>query len=322
MNNWKVFFAGALYGVIMRVLFGLMEHYHFYINSNANGAMLFVFAFLVPCLIGFYTVYQNKDKQSSWLTVLFAPWIPTLLFTLGTAVILIEGSICIAMALPLFFLASSIGGIIAFFVLRYITFKPSTMHSLLLLPLVLAPLEMQVPLTQTIAESTKTIWIAAPPARVWQNINNISNIKPEEIGKSIAYQIGVPYPLEGITTIQPDGSRVRKSRWQKDVSFNERITQWNENSYLKWVYEFKPDSFPKGALDDHVIIGGKYFDLLDTSYQLTPENNGTRLIVTTHFRVSTNFNWYAKHVGQVLLDTASDSILKLYKNRSEMNNKL
>lgn len=318
MDRLKVFLLGTLYGVIMRVLFGLLEHYHTSsFGDNAFGAMLFAFAFLVPFLIGFYTIHQSKDKVLTWVIIIFSPWVPTFLFVLGTALILIEGSICIAMALPLFLFASSLGGITSFLVIKWKKPKSSTVHSLLLLPLLITPLEMQIELPQTIYTSTQTIWIAAQPEKVWHNINNITDIKPEELDHNLAHFIGVPYPLEGFTQTQPDGSRIRKSHWQKNVSFDEPITQWDENRLVKWTYDFKPNSFPAGALDDHVMIGGKYFDLIDTSYQLTPENNGTRLTVSVHYRISTNFNWYASQVGQLLIDSAAKTFLKLYKRRSE-----
>lgn len=133
----------------------------------------------------------------------------------------------------------------------------------------------------------------------------------------LAYMIGVPYPREAITQTAPDGSRVRKLRWAKDVSFDEPITAWEENCFVRWTYAFKPDSFPPGALDDHVLIGGKYFDLVDTAYRLTPEAGGTRLDIVVNYRVSTNFNWYAAWWGRVLVDDSAQAILHFYKHRGE-----
>lgn len=70
-------------------------------------------------------------------------------------------------------------------------------------------------------------------------------------------------------------------------------------------------------MDDHVRIGGHYFDLVDTSYSLRPDGTYTRLIVTFRYRLSTRFNWYADPILRVLLVDAADAYLALYKRRSE-----
>ena len=63
---------------------------------------------------------------------------------------------------------------------------------------------------------------------------------------------------------------------------------------MRWTYHFAPDSFPPHALDDHVQIGGHYFDIIDTTYTLRPlDSTSTRLDIQMHYRVSTDFNWYA-----------------------------
>ena len=55
-------------------------------------------------------------------------------------------------------------------------------------------------------------------------------------------------------------------------------------------------------MDDHVTIGGHYFDLLDTAYTLTPTGGqATELRITMHYRVSTQFNWYADGVARLLI---------------------
>ena len=71
------------------------------------------------------------------------------------------------------------------------------------------------------------------------------------------------------------------------------------------------------ALDDHVMIGGQYFDLRDATYTLTPRDGGTELRVAVSWRLSTRFNWYADPVMQFLLGDASENILRFYKARSE-----
>lgn len=66
------------------------------------------------------------------------------------------------------------------------------------------------------------------------------------------------------------------------------------------------------------MIGGHYFDLKDTSFTLTPVAGGTRLDLQAHYRVSTQFNFYADAVAQLLLGNMLETGLKFYKNRSEL----
>ena len=64
----------------------------------------------------------------------------------------------------------------------------------------------------------------------------------------------------------------------KQVHFDQVVTHWDENRHVRFAYRFDADSFPPGALDDHVRIGGHYFDLTDTAYTLSPQTEtSTRL---------------------------------------------
>ena len=83
------------------------------------------------------------------------------------------------------------------------------------------------------------------------------------------------------------------------------------------MYEFGPGSFPPGSLDDHIMIGGRYFGLEETSYTLEPEAGGTRLTIRVGARVSTHFNWYAGLWADYLVDDTARAILGFYKARSE-----
>ncbi|MES2742702.1 MAG: SRPBCC family protein [Pseudomonadota bacterium] len=313
MKKLHVFTIGAAYGLLMRLCFGLVNPSTM---SGATGPMLSSFVLLVPFLIGVYTVFAVRKESPGLRFAVVGPWAPTFAFVAGTALLLIEGSICIAMALPLFLLMASLGGIVSLVVVRNSQPKAGSMHALLLLPLLTGYAESQVALPQVLSQSVASTHIAARPETVWNYINHAVAIKPEEMRGGLAYMIGVPYPLEAITHVTPAG-RVRKLRWDKNVSFDEPITAWQENRFVQWTYRFKPDSFPAGALDEHILIGGKYFDLVDTAYRLEPEAGGTRLDIVVNYRVSTNFNWYAAWWGRVLVDDSAAAILRFYKQRSE-----
>ena len=92
----------------------------------------------------------------------------------------------------------------------------------------------------------------------------------------------------------------------------------DEPRHVRWTYRFDPDSFPAYALDEHVVVGGKYFDVKDTAYDLVPiEDSATELRVRMGYRVSTRFNWYADPLARFLMGDLAEANLDFYRRRSE-----
>jgi hypothetical protein len=311
-----VFALGALYGLLMRLAFGLPLFASSGRSDAACTAMLWSFVCLVPFLIGTLTVYFSGSRPRTLGYAFIAPWLPIMAFVGGTALLLIEGSICIAMALPLFLGVSSLGGVVMWLVLKLYRPSASAMSVLLVLPLLLGVWERGQPLPDAIQRADASIQIDASPEAIWRLINDADAIVPAEMQDGLAYRIGLPYPQSAKTVATPQG-RVRKLRWDKGVRFDEPIAAWEENRYIRWTYSFPEGAIPRDALDEHVAIGGKYFDLVDTSYRLTPVGQGTRLDIRVTYRISTNFNWYANAWGRVLVNDAARTILQFYKHRVE-----
>jgi hypothetical protein len=70
-------------------------------------------------------------------------------------------------------------------------------------------------------------------------------------------------------------------------------------------------------MDDHVAIGGRYFDLQDTTFRLERTSGGTRLGIVAHYRLTSSINFYAVPMAALLGRDFIDTILGLYKLRSE-----
>lgn len=73
-----------------------------------------------------------------------------------------------------------------------------------------------------------------------------------------------------------DSGYVRHVRMGKGVHFDPHAVVFEPNRHLRWTYEFTEDSFPPNALDEHVEIGGLYFDVLDTEYVMNPSARTAR----------------------------------------------
>jgi hypothetical protein len=310
---WYPLLGGAIYGLVLRLVFS---------GEVAAGLVSFetvsiAFAILVPVAIGAITVYlAEKQLRRSVQYYIFAPWWSVLICVLGSAITLLEGSICIVMATPLFLLFGSVGGVVMGMICRLYRKPVYAVNSLALLPFLVAIGETGQPIPGGFAEIQRSIHVAAPSGVVWHYINYPTDIKPAELAGGFAYRIGVPYPVEA-RTLQPGVGGMRRLVWQRGVTFDEEITAWEEGRHIAWRYLFDANSFPPGSMDEHVEIGGRYFDLDDTSYTLTPEAGGTRLDISVKFRVSTRFNWYARPWAEFLISDTAEAILMFYKNRSE-----
>ena len=311
-SKWRPLLAGALAGVALRLLFwGYPD------PGPSLSAMMASFIYLVPFVVGMVTVYvAETKKRRTWKYYAWAGFLANVFFVLGTLLIMVEGLICAVIIIPLFAAEGAVGGLVMGAVCRITNWPKQTLYSFAALPLILGMFETNVPLPERLSSIERTITISASPSEVWKQIHNARDIKPDEVKLAWAYRIGVPMPLAGITQQTSTGT-VRKITMGKGVHFDQIAAESQENKYVRWTYRFYADSFPPRALDDHVMIGGQYFDFKDTSYTLTPRGNATELTIRMQYRVSTQFNWYADSVAQLLLGNAEEVLLNFYRHRSE-----
>lgn len=302
--------VGAAYGLVLRGAFGSL--------SLANSGV-FSSAFLLgtPTAVGAIVIYGLRKDKPSIGAMIFLPWIAVILALLGSGLLLLEGSVCIVLASPLFLLMSSIGGLVMGLTLRWTSKGKTTINSMIALPLVLAVIEPVLPHPAQVLEERVAVEITATPHRIWEEILNARDIRKEELPPSFTHLIGVPRPLEGVNVMTPEGE-IRNSTWERGVHFTAHVTSRDEDRSITWRYEFTPGSFPPGSLDDHVKIGGDYFDLIDTTFNLTPLSDGkTRLEIISHYKVTTDINFYGVPVARLIAHDFMSTILGLYKGRSE-----
>jgi len=71
-------------------------------------------------------------------------------------------------------------------------------------------------------------------------------------------------------------------------------------------------------LDEHVVVGGKFFDVLTGTYQLEKLNETTyRLHLYSFFKMNTTFNFYASWWAGQIMNDIQVNILKIIKQRAE-----
>jgi len=309
-SKWWPLAMGALTGIVLRLIFSGDP-------GGAFTAMKGAFVYLAPLAVGAVTVYVAEAKQRrSWSYYVWAPVAANALFVLGTMAILIEGLICVIIILPLFCVLGALGGLLMGVICRATRRKREAVYSFAALPILLGFVPAHEANHQHIGTIERTIVVEATPQQIWQQIHDARDIRPEEVGHAWMYRIGVPLPLAGVTQETPTG-RVRKVTMGKSIHFEQVATDWEEDRYVRWTYQFHEDSFPPRALDDHVTIGGHYFDLLDTAYTLNPTGpQTTELSIAMRYRVSTQFNWYADGVARFLIGNFEEVILDFYRRRA------
>jgi hypothetical protein len=301
--------GGALVGIVMRLIYS--GH-----GRDAYSAMMSSFVLLVPLLVGAVAVFIAEHYERRSPSRHF--WIganANALFVLGTFLVMIEGLACTILAIPLFWVLGGLGGVAMGVVCRWTNWGKRTVYCMTALPLLLGGLEQYLPLPQEFSSTERTLVVAVPPEAIWKQLLTAADIRGEEMGGAWMYRIGVPLPTAAITEMT-DGTAVRHITMGKGIHFDQVAAAWEPNRRVRWLYRFAPDSFPPQALDDHIRIGGSYFDLVDTEYSLNRVAAGTEFRVRMTYRVSTGFNWYARPLAALFVGNFEEAALAFYARRA------
>lgn len=305
------FLAGIAAGLLMRFLFSGKP-------GHAYATMLGSFIYLSPMLVGAVTVYAaERTRRRSWAYYVWAPFLANVLYVVGTLLIMVEGLICAAVIIPLFALLGSVGGLAMGVVCRVTRWPRPSLYAFGVLPLVLGAVEARIPLPEREHAVQRSLLIQATPERLWHEIHNARVIRPEEVGAAWFFRIGVPLPEAGVSQTTPQG-RVREIRMGRAVHFEQVVLDWEEHRQVRWRHRYAADSFPPQALDEHVLLGGHYFDIDTSAYSLIARGAATELQVTMTYRVSTPFNWYADPLARWMLGNFEEVLLRFYQRRSEV----
>lgn len=333
-TNMKTLFAvslAALYGLLMRLLFGF--------SDGLLQVMSVAFIFIVPLGIGALTVRFSDPNQiqSRWYAF-FMPWLSSLALLVITIVVAIEGTICWVMAYPVFAIVAGIGGLVMRnYLLRHNRQIKEDMDEkaldggedfrnkgnlqvslILLLPLLVALLESTVVFQPQQFSADNTIDIEASDSIVWANVTRVREISAAEDRSGINRLLGMPRPLRAeLDTLAVGG--YRKAIFERGLIFHETVFEYEPLRRMAFSIKANPDEIPPTAMDEHVVIGGEYFDVLEGRYVLEPLGEGRcRLHLSSRFVVSTSFNVYAGLWARWIMSDIQENILQVIRRRSEM----
>lgn len=312
---WIGVLAGLVYGLFGRLMFSLSP------DSDALGltfvTMSYAFVFLVPLGIGALTVlFAPPDSRRSWPFRIFMPWLSCLLMMLAALALAWEGTICLIMAGPIILVLGSLGGILAGVIMKGGVHRGTLFASFLLLPFLAAPLEQRLPDATAFREVTTEIVIRADAEAVWKEIVRVPEIRPGERRSSFFHLIGIPKPIEATLSKEGIGG-IREARFEKGIVFHEQVTEWEPKRALGFEIRVDPASIPPDALDEHVRVGDRHFDVVHGRFEITPTPEGVVLHLSSRHRLSTPFNWYSSLWSDWVMEDIQETICEVIKARSE-----
>lgn len=300
----------VIIGVALGVAYGIGAR--LFLNGMSESAFLIMsagFIVGVPIVIGYLTVSNVATPSRTY--AFFAPWLTCAICIGGTLVFGLEGAICVVFASPLMLLASSFGGILG----RDRRIRSSAARfAVLLLPPSVVGLETALPLHDRFVTTVAEITIDAPVSVVWPLVVSVDTIRPAERRPALFTSIGFPAPIAA-TLDRPGVGGVRTASFERGVRFHEVVTHWEPE--LRLSFSIDVTAVPPGALDDHVAIGGPFFDVLTGTYELTAlDPTRTRVRLTSTHRVATHLNPYASWWAERVMASIQRSILDVLRARA------
>lgn len=300
--------AGLFYGLLLRILSG---------HAPVDGlvtVMSIGFMLVGPLVIGFISIRSMKHSDISVAEAFFWPFVPILFGCLATYAMDIEGVICIVMYLPAGLILSGVGGLIARSQMKG---SRSTVLAVMLLPFATHLVEGKVSFEEQSHTVKNSVEIHGSASAVWNEIKSVKTITSKELASSWVHRMGFPRPLDAEIDAERIGG-VRTARFERGLVFVETVDQWKPNELLSFKIKIDPKDIPPTALDEHVTIGGPFFDVLHGTYHIEQRPDGTvTLNLESNFRLSTHFNFYAGVWTDLIMHQIQSDILKVIKLRAE-----
>lgn len=302
----------TLYAIALRFFFGINDW------NELFSVMSITFLFLLPTIVGALTVYLSTPEKAENIAYrIFIPWVPILLFLIITLTLAIEGWACWLMILPVFLITASIGGLIGGYLKTRKRNDRLNISALVLLPLLIGPIESLIEAVPGTYKAYTYIDINAPAEKIWDNVTRVKEIPIEQDKGYLTRLLGFPRPVKAELDFEGVGA-YREAIFTNGLIFHETVTEYKDNEKMVFDIKAYPHEIPSTTLDEHVVIGGDYFDVLNGTYELERLPNGlNRLHLYSHFKMKTTFNFYAGWWGRWIMKDIQNNILQVEKKRAE-----
>jgi len=318
MNPWYSFFtknigiiAGAMYALVLRLIFNVDG---FYIAFTLFSV---TFIWLTPIVIGLIPLFfATKERLENWRFRVGSPVITVTVFFLICFLTRIEDLICLWIIMVPFVLVAATVGLVAGEIILKIKDKRSTLFSIVLLPFIVSPIELQFKSpVETYAVVTK-VTINASADVIWKNIVRVPAIRDSEYTKGFFNYAGIPRPLYAELSSDTLGA-TRVGHFEGGLQFVEKVISWDRNRHIGFDISVIPSTIRKTVFDQH-ILKGDHFKFLHADYNLHVLPNGqTELVLSSSYQLNTHINWYASYYGNQLLTDFQERLLQVIKNRCD-----
>ena len=112
---------------------------------------------------------------------------------------------------------------------------------------------------------------------------------------------------------------MRTATFEHGLTFFETVTRWEPAHALAFSIRADTANIPPTTLDEHVTVGGPYFDVLDGEYRIESLGGGNVMLhLTSHQRLSTDVNGYASLWTVAIMQNLQTSILQVIQHRSQV----
>lgn len=148
-------------------------------------------------------------------------------------------------------------------------------------------------------------------------MTRVKEISSEEDTGYLTRALGLPRPIKAELNFEGVGA-YRKAIFTRGLVFHETVTEYKDNEKMVFTIKAFPHEIPSTTLDEHISIGGNYFDVLHGTYRLEKRSNGLhRLHLYSRFKMNTTFNFYAGWWAKWIMSDIQNNILQIEKRRSE-----
>lgn len=308
----KILALPIVYALILRLMYNVPA------LEETFRMMSITFLFILPAVIGFLTVaLSGEEAVRPFAYRFFMPWLPIFLFFLITLVFAIEGWPCLVMILPVFLVAGSVGGLIAgYFKLRKKNNKVYV-SLLVLLPLLTSPTESLIGAEPASYKAYTYIDIQAPAEKIWDNVTRVREISATQDKGHLTNMLNFPRPVKAELNFEGVGA-YREAIFTNGLVFHETVTEYTDNKKMSFTIKALPHEIPLTTMDEHLVVGGQYFDVLNGTYELERIDDKTfRLHLWSNFRLTTTFNFYASWWAVAIMKDIQNNILQIQKLRAE-----
>ncbi|HVI34412.1 SRPBCC family protein [Phenylobacterium sp.] len=289
------------------------------LSASRAGSAWFAsiwFLALLPALLSALICYIGDPDRTR--SEVFYWWVPVILCGLVSAAsifFLREGVICLIMLAPIWMGSGWVGA----FIMRSQRNRRgrSVQSSFLIIPLVAAMVEAQLPTPHETVVLTRSIVVHASPEDIWPYAVSSRGIGPDEGRWTITHNlIGMPRPRQSVVDKLGVGG-VRTAYWGDHVNFEERIVEWVPGRKLGWRFNFTNSSV-QDYTDRHISPDGEFLKVDSGDYTLRRIADGkTELTLTTRYIAKTRVNPYAKLWGELMMGDVQDNVLTVIKDRAE-----